>query len=192
VGFMRKASQRLRREGWEDLQEAMDEVWSVFQSDEPFTVDGQLIVNNNTPDAGIVINNTGDTNTAITINNYPTDGGPDAPLDPGDTFITNIYIDGTIEGFPNPPPQPEPTQPGTGETVVAGGGGFPGRVISGSGSTYQVAVYESGLSGAPTTRTVTQLQIAEGEAVPAGTWAIVGKVGASYFMQVPVWLEDES
>lgn len=73
-----------------------------------------------------------------------------------------------------------------------GGGGFPGTVTSGSGNDYQCDVYLAGLDKAPTNLPVRQLSIAAGEAVPAGTWAVIGsqKVGSltTYFMQVPVWL----
>jgi hypothetical protein len=75
---------------------------------------------------------------------------------------------------------------GGGEGGEGGGGGFYGEVVSGSGSTYTVDVEGVG------NVTVTQLQIDGDETIPAGTMALVVQVGENYFMQVPVWLEDES
>jgi len=86
------------------------------------------------------------------------------------------------------------TLPGGGKAPVAvagtGGGGVPGQVVSGGpGDTYQVNIFENGVSaGATATVTVKQLQIDPAETIPAGTWAIVSKSGSGYVMQVPVWL----
>ena len=66
---------------------------------------------------------------------------------------------------------------------------FAGEIVSGSGDTYTVNVYENGLSSGAVTRSVRQLQIDSGDTIPAGTWAMIGKgKDGSYFMQVPVWL----
>lgn len=61
--------------------------------------------------------------------------------------------------------------------------GFIGTVVSGSGSSYQVAI--SGLGTVP----VTQQQIEASETIPAGTKAYVVKEGQTYKMCVPVWLQ---
>lgn len=77
------------------------------------------------------------------------------------------------------------------EIILAGGGtstagnAFPGLVLSGSGSSYQVLVTTS--TGAITV-TATQMQIASGQDIPADTAAIVVRTGNTYRLQVPVWL----
>ncbi len=70
---------------------------------------------------------------------------------------------------------------------------YPGMVAGGSGGTYTVNIYKQGLTGPATGVQVKQLQIAGGENIPTGTWALVSKgvnsAGAvEYTMQVPVWL----
>ena len=65
---------------------------------------------------------------------------------------------------------------------------FPGKVLSGTGDTYQVAIYRGGLSRDPTTVTVKQLQIDSAETIPVNTWATVFLLKGVYHMQVPVWV----
>jgi len=65
---------------------------------------------------------------------------------------------------------------------------YPGVVTGGSGGTYNVNIYKSGLNNPPTAVSVKQLQIAN-DNIPSGTWALVSKGPAGeYTMQVPVWL----
>jgi hypothetical protein len=206
VGFMRDQAPRLLREKWPDAVTLAEEIFAIWTSEKPVKIDGPLEVTNDTGKPSITINQGDAGDVAITINNNPVPVPPDPGLPDNvniveNTYITNIYGDGTTEGFPEPPvppPGPEVPQPGTGENPIVaegGGGGFPGKVISQtSGAVYSVAVYEQGLSESPTTREVTQLQIHEDATIPADTWTIVGTVGTganvSRFMQVPVWLED--
>jgi len=69
------------------------------------------------------------------------------------------------------------------------GGGFVGKVVSGSGSSYQVDLYENGPGNSATRRvSATQLQIDSAATIPAGTWALVAEVDRAFFIQVPVWL----
>jgi len=75
------------------------------------------------------------------------------------------------------------TAPSTGTSGSAAPTAFMGRVVSGSGSAYRVAL----IGGS--TVTVTQLQIAaDSPAIPAGTAVVVIKSGRTFLMQVPVWL----
>lgn len=76
-----------------------------------------------------------------------------------------------------------------GGTVVAGANAFPGRVVSGTGSTYQVDIYPNGLGGEAERVSVTQMLIDEDETIPGGTPVLVVRSGANYYMQVPVVLE---
>jgi hypothetical protein len=193
MGFMRDQASRLIRERWGDVNEFAEEMYAIWTADKGVTFDGPVTINNSTGGSSVIINQGSIGDTTITINNNP---GPRPSPIPGNTtnitnsYVTNIYGDGTIEQFPTPPPAPAIPTPGSGTNPGGGGGGFPGKVLSGSGTSYQVAVYEAGLSSAPITRTVTQLSILATESIPANTWTLVGKVGTSYFMQVPVWLSD--
>lgn len=64
-----------------------------------------------------------------------------------------------------------------------------GKVTGGSGSTYTVELYASGISHAPTgTVTATVPQIAGGEAVPVGTYVTVVHAGGEYNFQPTVWI----
>lgn len=63
---------------------------------------------------------------------------------------------------------------------------YPGRVVAGSGDTYEVAVYTRGFSHAHTRLQVLQLQDAPGEPIPEGTWALVWEAGGRWYMRVPV------
>lgn len=196
MAFLKKQAARLMREADWTATELAEEIHSIFNSEEPFQVDGPVIINNTTGADALTINNYNSQNNPVVINNYPDvpvdfpGFPPNPPYTPGNTTIIIVNNDGLDRETDDPttpaPPTPDPfPTPDTG-----GGGGFPGRVISGSASTYQVAVYEDGLSLAPTTQTVTQLQIASDAVIPAGTWALVGKINDEYFMQVPVWLQD--
>lgn len=181
MGFLKDAVVRLMREKWNDANELAEEITAIFNSEEPMVFDGPITINNTTDGPAITINN-GSTGDTIEINNRPVPppqfpGYP--PVEIPD--IPDIIQQVTINNQGN----------SSNTTIVSGGGGgFPGVVISGGpGASYQVSVYESGLAATPVTRTVTQLQIAEDATIPAGTWAMIGKVGTSYFMQVPVWLD---
>lgn len=197
MGFLEKQAQRLQRESWSDINELAQEIYAIFHSDGQIEFDSPIVINNTTGAAPITINHGGTGDETIVINrevpaNPPVPGFPDPDdIGSGDQYVTIVYADGTIEKFDDPPPEPEKPQRGEGEEDSGGGGGFPGEVVSGSGDTYQVDVYEGGLDAAPVTRTVTQLEIHPDEQIPAGTWALVGKLGDEYFMQVPVWAEDE-
>lgn len=187
MGFLKRQSIRLMRESWHDANELAEEMRAIFNSEEPVVFDTPVVINNNTSEPGITINNGGDGPT-IQVNNNP---GP--PIQ----FPEYPPID--IPDFPNIPPTIIYNNDGTvtdddgnpidkGGGGGGGGGGFPGQVLGGSGTSYTVAVYEAGLSFAPTTRIVRQLFISDDDAVPAGTWVHVGLAGTSYFMQVPIWL----
>jgi hypothetical protein len=78
-------------------------------------------------------------------------------------------------------------------------GCYPGVVQSGSGTTYQVKIFKSGLDKPGVVVTAKQLDIDPTDTIPVDTWAIVGetiktevatgKVTSDYFMQVPIFLE---
>lgn len=115
--------------------------------------------------------------------------GPDGGIVLGGTSLSFQAppvngVPGTVYNIAgqNPNNNPQPQQ---------GGGGMPGQVVSGSGTTYQCKVWPQGTALPSLTVSVKQLQIADGESVPANTWVIVAKTtNGSYYMQAPVWQND--
>ena len=83
--------------------------------------------------------------------------------------------------------QRQPSKPGKPGQTGTGANCYPGIVTGGSGNTYTMTIYTSGLGGSGTSVTVTQLQITSGT-IPTGTWALVAYVNGAYYMQVPIWL----
>jgi hypothetical protein len=65
---------------------------------------------------------------------------------------------------------------------------MPGKIVSGSGDTYQVELWPDGLKQKSEIKEVKQLQISPNETIPIGTKMLVVKMNADeYFMQVPVY-----
>lgn len=195
MGLFKKQSIRLMREDWGSPKELAEEVYAILNSDEPIEIDSPVTITNTTNSPPLTLRQFGGTDNGIRIEKYPEPPGEfddvpplEFPDDVGLEILTLIGTDGTIEtGTGDPTDDDDPT---TVAIESGGGGGFPGKIISGSGSSYQVDVYEDGLTESPTRRTVTQLQIDSSETIPANTWALVGKIGDEYFMAVPVWLEE--
>ena len=72
---------------------------------------------------------------------------------------------------------------------LAGSGGIPGKIVSGSEATYQVELYPDGPNHPAASEVeVTQLQIADGYSFPVDMWVFVFRAGAEYYMQAPVWI----
>jgi hypothetical protein len=70
---------------------------------------------------------------------------------------------------------------------------FPIMITGGSGTSYQATLFENGVAGeeGATTETidVEQLDLASGETIPVGTWAMASKASdGKWYMQVPIWL----
>lgn len=165
MGILRDQAFRLQRqENW-TAQELSEELFLMFRSKDPFIIDSPVRLINDSGDPALSIENNG---TGDQI------GGAIAITQAG---IGDVSFE---NAFPSVSPPP-------GTSAVTGGGGIPGRILSGSGSTYQVRLYPDSVAPGATVA-VTQLQIAVGESVPAGTWVIVTKAGSRYVMQVPVWL----
>ena len=73
----------------------------------------------------------------------------------------------------------------------AGGGAVPCQILSGGpgAGPYQAAVYPGGLSKSSQTVAITQLSIAAGDTIPAGTWTLASlQADGQWVMEVPVWL----
>lgn len=174
---------RLLREEWTDPNALSQEIYAMLTDDETPVPMGEAItfqMNEATQQA------------PIQINNY-TEGAPIFNIAGNGGSSFNLVITGgnlaLEEVFP----------PGLGGASSAGGGGsgssaptsaggWAGQVVSGSGASYQVAVYFGGASATPRTVAVRQLSIDPAETIPAGTWAHVFRSGSEYVMQVPVFL----
>lgn len=171
---------RLLRRRWPNATMLAEELYSLFLSSK-LRHDGTFEIFNETNQPGLIVhNNPG----------FPTDNPRDEP---------------PISQEPEPPLGEDPNPPDDGATDPPGTPSvtgiylertdFTGVVVSGSGSTYQVALLDwkrknlettdtlSGVSAIITQMlggltpadaapivTVTQLQIASGEAIPAGSW----------------------
>jgi len=67
--------------------------------------------------------------------------------------------------------QPTKSQPA--KSTGKGGNAFPGYIIGGSGTVYQVAAHFSGMKAPPTTVSATCLQLSKDETIPPGTAIII-------------------
>ncbi len=182
---------RLRREVWESVQQLAEEIYAIFQTEGVDQLRGSLDItptddtppiNINLPPGvgeagpGITITRGGTTITIAPEGITTTSGGVTTPIGGGGTDLTQIV---GLEDAPSQSPV---------EVL--------GRILSGTGDTYQVELFANPADGSFATVTVTQLQIDEDEQIPAGTWTKVtifpvtsgGVTTANYFMQVPVWL----
>jgi hypothetical protein len=183
VGIFGNQALRLLREKWSSPNELAEELYAILNSNVPMTLTGPVTINNSSPTKpALTVRNFGQNDQGVNIQKRPLLQGPNFPPIPGITFPPlGVFGDGTLGSNLGSQGQAQQQQ-------QPGGGGFPGKVLSGGpGATYKVAVYQSGLGGKPTTVSVTQLQIDPAETIPAGTWAMVSQVGSSYYMQVPVW-----
>ena len=144
----------------------------MFGDDVPLAAPSLTINSDGSGAPGIVMRNFGDGSITIQVR------GPNDEL-MGDFVIS----DGKLA---SPVPKTLPTSGGGGS---GGANCFPGFVVSGSGDTYQVSIYLTGLSGSATEVSVRQLLISNGVTypIPAGAGVIVTKNGGNYYMQYPTW-----
>ena len=178
---------RLLREYPWDAQSLAEELYAMFDPEIPINHEGPLTLTARNGVPPLIINNLPTTTFPITQNppaqQIPND--PDQPIVVPDLPSNTLKRQEIIDVI---------------NSLGLGGGAncFPGIVTGGAEGEYSVDVYFDGLSEAATSVTVGQLQIAAGEAIPAGTWALVirvlvrdestGELYYLYFMQVPVWL----
>lgn len=169
MGILADQAFRLLREEWSGAggaQELSQELYLILTSPDPVQITSPVQITNPTNDPAISIANTNPDGTAPAFNIT-------GPVDGAITF-NNAFGD-TVA----PPESATPSS--------SGGGGTPGKIISGSGSTYTVGVYADGKTLSGTVK-ATQLQIDPAETIPAGTWVNVVKSGAFFFLFTPVWL----
>lgn len=178
---------RLLRTHWRNPTALAQELYAMFTAQDAATQDAPLTIAN--PDGStapyLQLPNYTPGNSLIQIN-----GRGGAPLGnlvlEGDSLVFQPAQTGAL------PTGTVPFAPGTTRPLPiggGGGGGVPGQVVSQvSGSVYQVRIYPAGLNGASQLVNVTQLSIASGAVIPAGTWTtVINTTDGSYEMQVPVW-----
>jgi hypothetical protein len=157
VGIFGNQSLRLLRETWKTTNLLAEELYAILNSDGPFTIDGQVIINlpPGHPGPGIIINMGDSPGTSVVIHR------PD-----GDTDL-------------------EDDDDGGGGGGGGGGGSATGVAIgtvqSGSGSTYIFELQGGG------TATATVVGIDQSEELPEGTPGIIVTVGSNNFAYVALW-----
>lgn len=174
---------RITRRRWDDVNDLAEELASALRSVR-VKINGPLSLNLSKGQA------------AIQLNSEPDPEGSDVPLieevsggGSGRGSSVGIGANGALQ----PSSLGESFTGGSGVGGEGGGGGgIPCAIVSGSGDTYQVSLYEDGVAGGVTqTVEAIQLQIDEAETIPAGTWTFASLVNEIYYIQVPVWAEEE-
>jgi len=192
AGLLGNEADRLLRTKWKTPWALAEELWAIFRAlniqagqTQPIAFDApgnpdtpsltgrglgpwQPFATWGQPDGPVF----GLTPSGITADGIPIDGFQ-FPQDvtPGEPLVPNPYLRRQ---------QPQPSA-------------YPGQVQSGSGTgPYQTDVYKQGINGPSTSMDVTQLDVAESETIPAGTWTIVIVIGTAAYMQVPVWGDAET
>lgn len=173
---------RLRRERWRSINEFAEEMFALLNYGGPLRVGNPVtFVQTGEESPVTVVNADGDT-----VFNFGDDGADFGDFPP----------------FTELPPAESPDDPDEPDTPTSAT--FPGIIVSGSGDTYQVSIFEHGHTQPPTqTVTVKQLQIATSWTIPAGTAChvvanVVPAQGATtpatltYSILVPIWLQRPS
>lgn len=162
---------RLLREKWPNAQKLAEELFAILSDGElPLEHSGPIVLKKGEGESGLTLRGFGDSDTTIKIDRGDTNspititiGG----IDMGDTNITNLGDEGDVL------------------QVEEGGGGVAiGTVVE----QLDGAVYSVLLAGEDDPVEVTQMDIAEGEVIPAGTVTPVFQIDGDLWMQVPVWL----
>jgi hypothetical protein len=162
---------RLLREKWPNADLLAEELFAILTAERPTLTNGPIVINNESDQTPLIIRNLGDAPFAIEIiTSDPTkeDGFKNAKID----------NDG------NPVVDEED------EEEAEGGGSVPGQVVSGSGTSYSVQIYENG-SGSASTQTVTVRvpNLADGEDLSEGDWLLVSLLAnGTYEALATVWM----
>lgn len=186
---------------WPSADMLAEELFATFNKKIPMQIGGPVTITNEGDGPMLILNGRSRGNQSNSDGEFaPTQNAPEPPdEDPEEdeeeefTLVPPADIqvereDGTTTDYRFTDSGLQPVDQTTGQAQAAGGG-VPGKILSGSGSSYTVELYANGPSKASTKEvTVTQLQIDSGETIPAGTWTFVSQIGDGHFMQVPVWL----
>lgn len=155
------AALRMLREDWPTATELAEELYAIFSND-------KIPITTSVP----IQSSAGSTKQPFaTLTGYS----------PGDTLFqigpkdnsTNITVQEIMNLIGGGPQTQQKASPPA---------AFAGVILSGTGNKYTVKLSDGSLVVA------TQLQIASGETIPAGTGVVVFLAGGKVVMQVPVWL----
>lgn len=159
--FGEQRQRLLREDPWPNANMLAQELYAMFSPEQELTHDGPITLNVN----GLV--------PPITLN-FPDGSLPIIRVQRRGVPESTIGQDGQSDSEETPQQQEQ----------QAGSRVFSGTVVSGSGSSYQVALSTGD------TVSVTQLSIHADETIPEGTAVVVFRTTqqSAYFMQVPVWM----
>lgn len=171
---------RLRREMWQiygrdgkpdviKLQQFAEELIAELESTKELTHNAPINANGpQNPNA-----------TVAPFNSFPNYDQPGFTINNPDGSRTDIGQDGTITTTPA----------GGGTPQQQGGGGLIGKIVSGSGTSYTVGIYENGLSAAATrTVTATAPYLNSDEDIPNNSVVGVVRAGTVYHILTAYWL----
>lgn len=204
MASLRESAVRLMRTVWRKPQQLAEELFAIlsqdlaFDTSRPTTLDQQgtepvltiRVPNGVDPSTPVISIQRGDNTVTITPQGINVN---DVPFSSGGGFPTGFT-------YPNAGGQAEEPRPSDSLPPFA----VMGKIRSGSGNTYTVAVYETnpGSSTALANGTVTAkvLQIASDAVIPADTWVylvgyprnLAGSVITDFVFQPPVWLRQTS
>jgi hypothetical protein len=194
---------RLLREKWNSPKELAEELYAMLQDGNPVETAGGLTLSNIPGVAPLTLKPSDfGTQPAISFGTAADDPAIGWQADDagiafdGPAFQFNVMDDGIPSTYDVGGNTKAPNNIVNKITVKLTAGGYPGKVMSGTGDTYQVQIYPTGLSGPSQTVSVKQLSIAEAAEIKAGTWTFVTKTTLDkkdfFYMQVPVWGDDPS
>lgn len=183
-------SLRLLRDKWSSAKDLAMELYAMFQDNNPVETGGGLTVSAPPGVAPLTL-------LPASYASAPAIRFGSHAADPAIKFNPQESPGLTFEGpsftfvYTNPDGTPGQTDLGGKNPTAPASSSMPGKILGGKGSTYQVRVYPSGLSGKSKVVTVVQMSISSKAAIPVGTWTVVVKNGTDkkpfYSMQVPVW-----
>lgn len=190
MGLYKEAARRILRTKWRSVQAFAQEVYAILSEDVQLRTEQPIVITQKPGQPAITIIQTPDATVppVVFTRQNPGDGTWEVATPDGTT--------GTVPPQATPPftgyPIDLPTFPdGSGGGPGGGGRVMLGVVTSGSEATYNVTVYPNGTSAGGESVVATVPQIAEGEAVPSGTWVtVVRNPDGTHEFQPVVWQRD--
>jgi hypothetical protein len=164
---------RLLRDGWSSTKALAEELYAILQKQIPLFHEAPVTITTEGDEAPLVLRNFGEDGPIMVVKG------------PGNTDVGGLYIrDGKLKVLQGKNGVDGEDAPGT------GGGGVPGKVLSGSGESYSVALYGNGPASAPTSNASVIIPgVAAGESIPEGTWVTVTELSDTLKVATaPLWM----
>jgi hypothetical protein len=160
----------LREDPWPDATALAQEIFAMLSPDTEVEHNGPLNLRANPNGSPMIVRNYADGDSLITVNRPG--GGPGGKVVIRDNQI--VF---------------EPSQGTSGTTVVAGTNTFLGKITSGTGANYIVALYPNGPNGGVGgSVSAFHPEAASDAQFPIGTWITVVQAGGTYIFTSAVWL----